>query len=99
MVCIKCDGFVIFFNDLYKELLSHGIGKVYLITDLKILSARHICKRSLDDGLRVRHSVCILRTKMYIDDIANVHALNCLIKSRNHLSCTANELDRLASVI
>ena len=34
-----------------------------------------------------------------IDDIANVHALNCLIKSRNHLSCTANELDRLASVI
>ena len=92
MVGITGDRGVVLCNDLYRERLSVGIGKVCLFADCQLLGSRKLCKLDRKDRLRIRLAVSLLRHEVYRNSLSDLHICDRLIEAADHHSGTADEL-------
>ena len=99
MISIESNGFFIFCVNFNRERLTILIGEVYLLSYSKILSTRKLFDLKCKNRIRIRHTVSFLRHQMNIYHLANLHVCNCRIKAFDHLSCSADEFQWLATVI
>ena len=99
MVGVKCNHCIIFGCHFYRERLSELVCQVNLLSCFQFFRARELRNLNSKYSVRIRHAICLLRHQMNIHSLSDFHVSYRRVKSADHLSGSADELQRLAAVI